>query len=131
MKLEIKLLFILVGLFIVAQPVLLDAAVRPGDPGYKEPWIAFWLSILLPGLGHLWVGEGMTFWLILGIGAYVAWFVLWWAVSWSLWYIFWLGVLVLEVMSGLDAMRAARAHNSRGGRLALTDTFTPAVVPVI
>ena len=130
MKLEIKLLFILVGLFIVAQPVLLDAALRPGDPGYKEPWIAFWLSVLLPGAGHLWVGEGVTFWLILGIGAYVAWFVLWWAVSWSLWYIFWLGVLALEVLSGLDAMKAAKAHNDRGGRLALADTFTPAVVSV-
>jgi hypothetical protein len=130
MKLEVKILFVLVALFIVSQPVILDSAIRPGDPGYKEPWIAFWLSILLPGLGHLWVGEGMTFWLILGIGAYVVWFVFWWAVAWSLWYIIWLGVLVLEILSGLDAMKAADAHNARGGRLALTDTFTPAAVPV-
>jgi len=128
MKLEIKFLLMLVALFILIQPVLLNAGLRGGDPGYKEPWIAFWLSIILPGLGHLWVGEGMTFWLILGIGAYVLWAVV--IVAWELWYIIWLGILVLEVFSGLDAMNAAKAHNARGGRLALTDTFSPAVVPV-
>ncbi len=130
MKLEIKFLLMLVALFILIQPVLLNAAVRPGDPEYKEPWIAFWLSVILPGLGHIWVGEGVTFWLYLGIVAYIAWFVLWWAVTWSMWYIIWLGVLVLEVFAGLDAMNAAKAYNARGGRLALTDTFNPAVVPV-
>ena len=130
MKLEIKFLLMLVALFILIQPVLLNAGMRPGDPGYKEPWIAFWLSVILPGLGHIWVGEGVTFWLILGIGAYVLWFVFWWVVSWGMWYILWLGVLVLEVFAGLDAMNAAKAHNARGGRLALTDTFSPAVVPV-
>jgi hypothetical protein len=133
MKLEIKLLFVLVALFIVAQPVVLDAALRPGDAGYKDPLIALILSFVLPGLGHYYVGEkaaGMMY-LIIGIGAYVAIFVLGLAVfAWSWWYILWLALLAFEIWVGIDAMNAAKAHNARGGRLAMVDNYSPAVVPV-
>lgn len=133
MKLEVKLLFILVGLFIVAQPVLLDAAIRPGDSGYKDPFIALLLSFVIPGLGHLWVGEKSTGWLymIIGVGAYVVIFVLAWAVfAWTWWYLIWLALLAFDIWVGIDAMRAARAHNSRSGRLTMVDHYSPEVVPV-
>jgi hypothetical protein len=133
MKLEIKFLLMLVALFILIQPVLLNAAVRPGDPGYKDPFIAMLLSFVLPGLGHLWVGERSTgmMYMIIGVGAYVFIFVLAAAVFvWSWWYILWLGLFAFEIWVALDAMRAARAHNSRGGRLAMVDHYSPAVVPV-
>lgn len=133
MKLEIKLLFLVVALFIVAQPVLLDAALRPGDAGYKDPLIALILSFVIPGLGHYYVGEkaaGMMY-LIIGIGAYVAIVVLGVVVfAWTWWYLLWLALLAFEIWVGLDAMNAAKAHNARGGRLAMVDNYSPAAVPV-
>ena len=133
MKLEVKILLILVALFMVAQPVLLNAAVRPGDPGYKDPFIALLLSFVLPGLGHLWVGEKSTgmMYMIIGIGAYVVIFVLGMAVfAWSWWYFLWLALFAFDIWVALDAMRAARSHNSRSGRLSMVDHYSPAVVPV-
>ena len=133
MKLEIKVLLMLVALFIVVQPILLDAAMRPGDPGYKDPFIALLLSFVIPGLGHLWVGEKSTgmMYMIIGIGAYVVIFVLGLAVfAWTWWYLLWLALFAFDIWVALGAMRAARAHNSRGGRLAMDDHYSPAVVPV-
>ena len=133
MKLEVKILLILVALFMVAQPVLLNAAVRPGDPGYKDPFIALLLSFVLPGLGHLWVGERSTgmMYMIIGVGAYVFIYVLAWAVfAWTWWYIIALAMFAFSIWVALDAMRAARAYNSRSGRLTMVDHYSPAVVPV-
>ena len=133
MKLEGKILLILVALFIVAQPVLLDAALRPGDPSYKDPFIALLLSFVIPGLGHLWVGERSTgmMYLVVGIGAYLIIFGLGLIVfTWSWWYLLWLLLFAFTIWIAIDAMRAARAHNSRGGRLSMVDHYSPAVVPV-
>jgi len=134
MKLEVKILFLLVALFLVAHPAVLNAAMMPGDPGYKDPLIALILSLILPGLGHIYVGESSIglIYMVVYVGVVIlAGYVLFWTVlDVGLWWLVWLAAFAFAIWVAIDAMNAARAHNSRGGRLALTDGYTPAVAPV-
>jgi|GEM_PF-3830359 len=125
MKLEIKILFLLVGFFLLAQPVLLDAKVlRAGDSGYKDPFIALILSLILPGLGHIYAGESSKglIYLLIYIGIFVVAGILLFStlLGWG-WWLGWLLGFAFAIWVALDSMQAAKRTNERGGRVSLLD----------
>lgn len=125
MKLEIKVLFLLVGFILLAQPMLLDAKVlKPGDAGYKDPLIALILGLVLPGLGHFYVGENSKglMYLLIYIGAFVVLGVVVFAVLFNIgWWLGYLLAFAFGIWVALDGMNAAKRHNERGGKISLLD----------
>ncbi|MGD2246395.1 MAG: hypothetical protein PVI11_07610 [Candidatus Aminicenantes bacterium] len=134
MKLElIFIALLLVVVFLVQPPVLSAQAKMKGDPDYKEPFVAFILSFLIPGLGQIYVGDMNRGLIFLGIWVGL------WVVSWALFYAT-LGVsffiaplvtLAFAVYAGIDAMNLAKKHNAGGGPIALLEKIRPNSAPII
>jgi len=129
MKLEIKLLLLLVCLFLVAQPLALDArALKSGDSGYKDPMIALILGLILPGLGHIYIGyttKGLIYLAIyIGIIVLFGWVLFWTVLAWG-WWLGWLVAFAFGIWVAIDGMNAAKRYNERGGRLSMLDNFNP------
>lgn len=134
MKLELSVLAVLLVLVFLVQPTVLSAQAKvKGDPDYKDPFIAFILSFLIPGLGQIFVGDMTRGLIFLGIWIGI------WVVSWVLvvatlgvaFFIAPLITLAFAVYAGLDAMKLANKHNAGGPPIALLEKVRPNLQPVI
>ncbi|MFW6131880.1 MAG: hypothetical protein ACOC5F_04720 [Candidatus Aminicenantaceae bacterium] len=128
MKLELTIITVLLIAVFLIQPTILSAQYAQGHPEYKDPWLAFIFSFLVPGLGQIWVGDvtrGLIF-----LGAAVVISVVFSLVLWTVWYIWPILYLGISIFAGLDAKKLAEKHN-QGRRLALLEKAGPNLQPAI
>lgn len=133
MKLELSIITVVLIAAFLVQPAVLSAQAGPGDPDYKDPWLAFLFSFLVPGLGQIWVGDTTRGLIFLGIYAGI------WVLSGVIFYatLGWsfvlapLVALAFSVYAGIDAMNLAKRYNAGGARLALLEEGSPNLQPVI
>ncbi len=133
MKLEIKIILLFVAFVLIANPFMMNAkTLNKGDANYKDPLIALILSILIPGLGHMYLGQttkGLIY-LAIYIGVWVLASVLLYSTLGVSFFIAPLVAFVWAVWVALDAMKVAKRYNDRGGKLTMSDAYIHSAVTV-
>jgi TM2 domain-containing membrane protein YozV len=81
--------------------------------GAKDPGVAVFLSLMIPGLGHLYAGKAGTFVVFFAIEAFLFWKDLW------------IPLLVLHVFQAIAAGGAAKMANRRQGLVGVADVPPP------